>query len=233
MKAFLLAAGIGSRLRPITDTIPKCMVSIDGTALLDIWLAALNQAGVHEVLINTHHLPGAVSRHVARRTDPPEVRTTFEARLLGSAGTLVANRRWVDQEEAFLVCYADNLTDFDLRQLIEFHAEGDAIASLAVFRSPRPSAGGVVELDGTGRLVSFAEKPARPTSDLVNAGIYVFRSEVLDEIDLTPPQDIGYDLLPRLVGRARALPIDGYFRDIGTIDAYLQAQADWRPRAIQ
>ena len=88
MKAFLLAAGVGSRLRPITDTIPKCMVAIDGQPLLDIWLDAFDRAGVDEVLVNLHHLPDVVRRHLAARTGPPAVRTVIEPELLGSAGTL-------------------------------------------------------------------------------------------------------------------------------------------------
>jgi mannose-1-phosphate guanylyltransferase len=233
MKAFLLAAGIGSRLRPITDRTPKCLVPIDGTPLLDIWLDALQGAGVDEVLINLHHLPEVVRAHLGRRSRPPEVRTAFEPVLLGSAGTLLNHQAWVRQEEMFLACYADNLTDFDLRGLVDFHAEADALASLAVFHSDRPSAGGVVELDGTGRIVDFVEKPSHPTSDLVNAGIYVFHPAILQEIPGSLPRDIGYDLLPRLVGRARALPIDGYFRDIGTLEAYFRARAEWRPRTVR
>jgi mannose-1-phosphate guanylyltransferase len=233
MKAFLLAAGVGSRLRPITDTIPKCLVSIDGTPMLEIWLDALDRAGVDEVLINLHHLPDLVREHVRKRSRPPAVRTTFEAELLGSAGTLAANRSWVRSEEVFLVCYADNLTDFDLRCLLEFHANADAVASLAVFHSEQPSAGGVTELDAAGRLVHFVEKPDHPTSDLVNAGIYAFHPVVLDEIEGSPPKDIGYDLLPRLVGRARAMPIEGYFQDIGTLEAYARAQTEWRPRTLR
>ena len=151
MKAFLLAAGVGSRLRPITDTTPKCMLVIDDRPLLDIWLDAFDRAGVDEVLVNLHHLPDVVRRHLAARTAPPAVRTFFEPELLGSAGTLLANRQWVDGEELFLACYADNLTDFDLRSLVDAHREHGAIATLTVFHSEQPSAGGVVELDAAGR----------------------------------------------------------------------------------
>jgi mannose-1-phosphate guanylyltransferase len=118
MKAFLLAAGRGTRLRPITDDTPKCMLAIVDRPMLDIWLDALGQAGVDEVLVNVHHLPEAVHHHIEARTPPPITRTVFEPELLGSAGTLLANRDWVDREELFLACYADNLTDFDLRSLI-------------------------------------------------------------------------------------------------------------------
>jgi mannose-1-phosphate guanylyltransferase len=233
VKAFLLAAGVGSRLRPITDATPKCMLVFDGRPLLDIWLDEFDRAGVDEVLINLHHLPDVVRRYLAARTAAPTVRTFFEPELLGSAGTLMANRHWVESEEMFLVCYADNLTDFDLRSLIEAHREHGAIATLTVFHSERPSAGGVVELDAGGAVIGFTEKPSKPVSDLTNAGMYAFHPSVLDEIDGTPPTDIGYHLLPRLLGRAHAVMVEGYFRDIGTPDAYQRAQEEWPVRASQ
>jgi len=231
VKAFLLAAGVGSRLRPITDAIPKCMVAIGDRPLLDIWLDALDRADVDEVLVNLHHLPEVVRRHLAAHEGPPAIRTVYEPELLGSAGTLVANRDWVDDEETFLACNADNLTDFDLRSLIDAHRDYDAIATLTVFHSPNPSAGGVVDVDASGWVTGFTEKPSQPVSDLTNAGMYAFHPSVLDEIDAAPPRDIGYDLLPRLVGRARAVMVDGYFRDIGTADAYRRACEEWPVRA--
>ncbi len=230
MKAFLLAAGIGSRLRPITDVTPKCMLAIGGCLLLDIWLDAFRRADVDEVLVNLHHLPDVVRRHLAGHDGPPAVRMAYEPVLLGSAGTLAAHRDWVDGEDLFLACNADNLTDFDLRLLIGAHREHGQIATLTVFRSPNPSAGGVVELDASGRVTGFEEKPGRPASDLVNAGLYAFGPGVLDEIGAAPA-DIGYDLLPRLVGRAHAVPVEGYFRDIGTADAYRRACEEWPVRA--
>jgi mannose-1-phosphate guanylyltransferase len=234
MKAFLLAAGVGSRLRPITDTTPKCMLIIGGRPLLDIWLDAFDRAGVDEVLVNVHHLPDVVRNYLEGRAGnrhPPAVRTVFEPELLGSAGTLAANRAWVGGEEMFLACYADNLTDFALRSLVETHRAHGAIATLTVFHSERPSAGGVVELDAADTVVGFTEKPSQPVSDRVNAGMYAFHPRVLDEIGGPPPRDIGYDLLPRLVGRAKAMPVEGYFRDVGTVDAYRRAQQEWPLRA--
>jgi mannose-1-phosphate guanylyltransferase len=231
VKAFLLAAGVGSRLRPLTDAKPKCLLDVGGRPLLDMWLDAFDRAGVDEVLINLHHLPDLVRLHLAGRTGPPRVRTFFEPELLGSAGTLLANRQWVEEEEFFLACYADNLTDFELRSLIEAHREHGAAATLAVFHSENPSAGGVVELDATDRVIGFAEKPSEPVCDLTNAGMYAFGPSVIDEVDDRLPQDIGYDLMPRLVGRARAVLVEGYFRDIGTPDAYRRARKEWPARA--
>jgi mannose-1-phosphate guanylyltransferase len=230
MKAFLLAAGVGRRLRPITDQTPKCMLVVDGRPLLDIWLDAFARARVDEVLVNLHHLPDVVRQRCAMRTGPPAVRLVFEPHLLGSAGTLAANRPWVDGEEMFLACYADNLTDFDLRSLVEFHRGHGAIATLTVFHSERPSAGGVVELDAAGTVTGFQEKPNEPVSDLTNAGMYAFHPSVLEKIG-DPPADIGYDLLPQLVGQARAMLVEGYFRDVGTVEAYRRAIQEWPARA--
>ena len=227
MKAFLLAAGIGSRLRPLTARTPKCMLPVGGRPMLDLWLDAFATAGADEVLVNLHHLADVVRAHLAARIGPPAVRLTYEPQLLGSAGTLLANRDWVADEEFFLACNADNLTDFDLAQLIKAHQEYQPVATLAAFHSPNPAAGGVLETDPNGTVVGFAEKPANPVSDLVNAGIYAFAPSVLNEIRDEPPVDIGYDLLPRLVGRSRVIRVEGYFRDIGTPEAYAQAQLEW------
>jgi mannose-1-phosphate guanylyltransferase len=231
MRAFLLAAGQGTRLRPITDTTPKCLVEVDGRPLLDIWLDAFAKAGIQEVLVNTHHLAGRVAAHVAERTSPPVVRLSHEPVLLGSAGTLLANRDFVADDDMFLVVNADNLTDFDLGVLIDAHRADTTIATLTVFRAPRPSECGIVDVVD-GRVVGFAEKPAEPRSDLANAGIYAFHSKVLDEIPEPLPRDIGFDLLPRLVGLARALTLDdAYFLDIGTPAALGQARGDWQGRS--
>jgi mannose-1-phosphate guanylyltransferase len=228
MKAFLLAAGLGTRLRPLTDITPKCLVEVAGRPMLDIWLDSLAAAGVDEVLLNTHHLADLVSRHVARRSEPPHVRLSHEPVLLGSAGTLLANREFVDGEEEFLVVYADNLTDFDLTRLVDAHRSGGMAATLSVFHAPRPSECGIVDVR-EGRVVGFVEKPANPPSDLANAGMYAFSPGVLDEIRGPLPRDIGFDLLPALVGRAGVVSIgDSFFLDIGTPAALEQARSVWK-----
>jgi mannose-1-phosphate guanylyltransferase len=230
VKAFLLAAGLGTRLRPITDTVPKCLLTVGGRPMLDLWLDALAKAGVDEVLLNTHHLAHRVEEFVAARSGPPAVHLAHEPRLLGSAGTLRTHRDVMAGEEMFLAVNADNLTDFDLGVLVDAHRAAGAVATLAVFRAPRPSECGIAEVED-GRVVGFQEKPAQPRGDLANAGMYAFSPAVLDEIPEPLPRDIGFDLLPRLVGRARAVPIGGsYFRDIGTPAALEGARADWEGR---
>jgi mannose-1-phosphate guanylyltransferase len=232
MKVFLLAAGLGTRLGSITDTTPKCLVDVGGQPMLDIWLDALAKAGIQEVLVNTHHHAGMVAAHVADRMSPPAVRLSHEQVLLGSAGTLLANRDFVADEDMFLVVNVDNLTDFDLGVLIDAHRASATIATLTVFRAPRPSECGIVEV-ADGRVIGFVEKPANPTSDLANAGMYAFHPRVLDEIPEPLPRDIGFDLLPRLVGRAGAVALeDCYFLDIGTTAALARARDEWKGRTV-
>ncbi|WP_020417463.1 nucleotidyltransferase family protein [Amycolatopsis sp. ATCC 39116] len=229
MKAFLLAAGLGTRLRPLTDHTPKCLVEIGGRPMLDIWLDALAAAGVDEVLVNLHHLAPLVRRHLAGRDGGPVVHTVEEPELLGSAGTLRANREFVAGEEVFLALNADNLTDFDLRVLVGAHRAGGAIATLSVFRAPDPTQCGILTVDD-GLVTGFVEKPADPPGDLANAGMYAFSPTVLDLIG-PPPRDIGYDLLPALVGRARAVSLgDSWFLDIGTPAALSRAREVWQGR---
>jgi mannose-1-phosphate guanylyltransferase len=233
MKAFLLAAGLGTRLRPITDSVPKCLLRIGGVPLLDIWLDGLARCGVDEVLVNTHHLAHLVHAHVASRVGPPAVHLVNELELLGSAGTLRANRDFVAGEKMFLAINADNLTDFDTRVLIDAHRAADAVATLTLFRAPRPSACGIVEVNN-GIVVGYVEKPADPPSDLANAGIYAFHPSVLEDITGPAPKDIGYDLLPQLVGRARAVTLDSsYFIDIGNPAALQQAKEEWESRLVK
>jgi mannose-1-phosphate guanylyltransferase len=176
-------------------------------------------------------VPGSTRSWSTARRALPAVRLFFEPELLGSAGTLAANRQWVNGEDFFLACNADNLTDFDVRSLADDHRQSGAIATLTAFHSPNPSAGGVLEVDAGGWVTGFTEKPSAPVGDLTNAGMYAFHPSLLGEIDNTPPRDIGYDLLPRLVGRARAVLVEGYFRDIGTVEAYRQAREEWPVRA--
>jgi len=226
MKAIILAAGLGTRLRPITLTTPKCLVPVNGVPLLELWLRQCERAGVDAVLVNTHHLAERVEEFVAARRGVP-VTLAYEPELLGSAGTLAANWSFVEADESFLVIYADNLTTFPVSKLTAFHATHDRLASMALFRSPNPSACGIVEMDASGLVTGFEEKPASPRGNLANAGLYVFRRGVRAFLPAEAPADVGRALMPALVGHAKGLPIDGYFIDIGTLENYYSAQADY------
>lgn len=228
MKAFLLAAGFGTRLRPLTNSIPKCLVPINGKALIDYWLDAFARHGVDDVLVNLHHLAGQVQTHLAARAGRPAITTFYEPVLLGSAGTLVANKSWVEDERCFLIAYADNLTNADLSQLVAFHQRHDPLLTMALFETGRPHECGIATLDETATIVAFEEKPAHPKSTLANAGIYAVSPRIFDYLEARYPQDIGFDLLPKLAGKMKGYRLDGYIQDIGSVQRYEQAQVDAR-----
>jgi len=121
LKAFLLAGGHGTRLRPITDSIPKCLVPIRGRPLLDIWLDLCASSGITEILINVHARAQEIEQHLRRGKSPANVRLIHEEQLLGSAGTLAANRAWIGSDSAFWIIYSDVLTNTSLKRMTEFH----------------------------------------------------------------------------------------------------------------
>lgn len=226
-KAVLLAGGLGTRLRPLTDSVPKCLVPIAGRPLLDYWFDALEKAGVRDVLINTHHLPGAVRGYTHEKgADPFSIAEAFEPVLLGSAGTIHANRAWADDADDVLIVYADNLSTVDLSAFLSYHrSHGDPLTML-LFRAPNPRAAGIAELDADSRIVSFTEKPQQPKGDLANAGVYAVKAEAYREIADMGAFDIGFDVLPRFVGRMRGMEFTGYHRDIGTFEALAEAERE-------
>ena len=231
MRAFLLAAGEGRRLRPLTDALPKCLVPVQGTPLLGIWLRLLERHGVTRVLVNLHHFHEQVTGFLREFPTTLAVETVYEPRLLGSAGTVLANRRFVEGADPFLVLYADNLTAVDLGAMVAFHRGRTEALTLGVVPTDRPREKGTVVLGAGGEVLAFEEKAAEPRTNLANAGIYVASHAIFDAMPREVPADqlldFGFDVLPRLVPRIAAFPIDQFLMDIGTPDAYARAQAIW------
>lgn len=233
-KALLLAAGLGTRLKPLTETVPKCMVEIGGRPLLDYWFDALAAAGVRDVLVNTHHLPGPVRDLLARKqAEGFRALEAFEPTLLGSAGTIAAAHAFADDADDVIVIYADNLSDVDLAALLEIHRCHRQPMTMLLFRTLRPTECGIAELDPRGRVVGFVEKPAHPKSDLANAGVYVLTAAAWREIAQLRAFDVGFDVLPRFIGRMHGHLHPGYHRDIGTLEQLESARADLARGALQ
>ena len=158
MKAFLLAAGNGTRLRPLTDSVPKCLLPIRGVPLLEIWLTNCKAAGITDVLVNAHAHAGAIRKFSAQRTGV-RIRIVEEQQLLGSAGTLAENRDFVAGESAFYILYADVLTNVDLREMFEFHQQQRLPATLGICQVPDPTRCGIVTMDENAIIHNFVEKP--------------------------------------------------------------------------
>lgn len=228
VRALLLAGGLGTRLRPLTDTVPKCLIPVGGRPILEYWCDALEEAGIREALLNTHHLPDPVRAYIAQANTRRRLMLTetYEHKLLGSAGTVAANRDWMNKADVCVVIYADNLSTLDLRQMIAFHQNHDQPMTMALFQTPYPSQCGIATLDTTGRITHFVEKPEAPASDLANAGIYVVDAAAWREIADMQAFDFGHDALPAFVGRMQGYAFDGYHRDIGTPEALAQAEKD-------
>jgi mannose-1-phosphate guanylyltransferase len=227
MKAFLLAAGLGTRLRPITNSIPKCLVPICGKPLLGWWIELFERHNINEVLINLHHFPEQVQEYLAENSGNVRFTYFYEESLLGSGGTLRENKNFVRDEETFLICYADNLTNFDLTSFEEFHRENNTKFSMALVRAANPSACGIASLDGNNTIIEFEEKPKHPKSNLANAGIYAAHPSILDLIPDYGLTDVGYHLLPKLVGKMKGLEMSDYLLDIGTLENLARAEREW------
>lgn len=230
MKAFLLAAGYGTRLRPLTDTVPKCLVPINGKPLLEWWLTLFKQHNVSEVLVNTHYLADQVREFIEsynKRNTGLRLIEYYEPILLGSGGTVLQNKDFVQDENEFLICYADNLTDIDITSLLSFHRSGNAVLTMALFRASHPEQCGIAALDNDGRIIEFEEKPLNPKSDLANAGVYIANKELFRFFPEAKFLDFGKDILPRLVGNMRGWETKEYLLDIGTLENYKKAQLEW------
>ena len=241
MKAMILAAGKGTRVRPITHTIPKPMIPIIQKPVMEFLLELLREHGFTEIMVNVSHLAEEIENYFRDgQRFGVEIAYSFEGRIedgeligdaMGSAGGLKkiqTFQRFFD--DTFVVLCGDALIDLDLSEAVRRHKAKGAMASLITKRVPREqvSSYGVVVTDDDGRVRSFQEKPAvdEAASDMINTGIYIFEPEVLDYVPAGVPFDISSDLFPRLVedGAAfYALPMEFEWVDIGKVPDYWQA----------
>ncbi len=231
MKAFLLAAGEGTRLRPLTLDTPKCLVPVHGIPLLEIWFRLLEKHGIGEVLINTHHLPDKVNRFLSGCRTNIKVHVVYEEELLGSGGTIKQNRDFISDDPFFWIIYADSLTNTDLGKLLHFYRKHPSLLTMGVFETDVPELSGIVTLDDHGTIIGFVEKPDHPPSRLSNTGIMIASAQFVDAIPDRVPCDLSVDVIPGLVGQMTAVKIDGFFVDIGTRQGYDAANRKWEEMA--
>jgi mannose-1-phosphate guanylyltransferase len=230
MRAVLLAAGRGERLRPLTDEIPKCLVPINGRPLIDYWLYNLSAIGVERFLVNLHYRRDMVRRYLESGSFASRIEFTHEPSLLGTGGTLLANRAFL-QAGPTLVAHVDNLCQCNFGAFAAFHRDRPPGTELTMmtFHAPDPRACGIVELDESGVVTAFHEKSADPHGNLASAAVFIVEPSIMNELDGIGHKviDLSRDTLPRLVGRMAAWHNDEYHRDIGTPQAWLAAQLDF------
>lgn len=227
MKALLLAAGLGTRLRPLTDTTPKCLVTICGRPLLEIWLETLHNAGVREFLINTHYLSEQVEKFIFKSQYKDKITLVHEEELLGTGGTVLKNKDFFDRDEPFLVIHADNLSVCDYKDFISAHylKEINTQMTMMTFRTDVPKECGVVTCDVNGIVQEFYEKVNHPPSNLANGAVYIFEYSIFTLLEnLKKPEiDISTEVLPYLMGKIGTYLNDNIHIDIGTKLKYEQA----------
>ncbi len=230
MKVILLAAGLGTRLRPLTETLPKCLVPIGGLPLLNIWLDQLFNSGIHHVLINTHYLSNEVENFISKSKYKGRVYLSHEKELLGTAGTIFNNLEFIGNDPV-MVIHADNLSKFDIDEFIKANQSKPTYCNMTMmlFKTDDPKSCGIVELDEAGVVVGFHEKSAEPPSSIANAAIYILEPElVLEYYSMCPrPREISNELIPNNLGRIFTYLNTQYHRDIGTLESLRLANMEY------
>lgn len=233
MKALILAAGKGSRLGSLTLTCPKPMLPVAGQPLLSHIIGWLRRYDIDEIAINLHHLPEQITTYLGNGAAAGVAITySYEPELLGTAGAARQLQGFLDT--TFVVAYGDVFTNVNLARVLDLHTQRRAdggLLTMALYRVPNPTECGLVELDASGRVVRFVEKPPpdQVFTNLANSGILVCEPAVLDHIPTQTVYDFGHDLVPYLL--QQGLPVYGqeigeeeYLIDIGTPAGYARAE---------
>lgn len=236
MKALLLAAGLGTRLRPLTDTVPKCLVPIHDKPLLEYWLEMLTEADVEPLLINLNYMADKVLDYIDASRFRGVVTTVYEETLLGTAGTLLKNRLFFGDEPLMLI-HADNLSSFDVQAFIRCHQERpkECEITMMTFVTDDPSSCGIVELDERDVVVGFHEKVSAPPSNLANGAVYIIEPSIFDYLASLKQEAIDFstEVIPMYIGKISTYLNNCYHRDIGTIESYEAAQRDFQAQELR
>ncbi|MFK5948252.1 MAG: nucleotidyltransferase family protein [Methylococcales bacterium] len=230
MRALLLAAGFGTRLRPLTNSIPKCLVPIHGKPLLQYWIDTLFPSNIERALVNTHYLSERVEQFIKASNWGDSIDIIYEDELLGTGGTILKNRSFFDNQ-AFIVAHADNLTRFDIKRFIMAHhsrPENTEI-TMMTFETDDPQSCGIVELNKKNVVVAFHEKVESPPGNKANAAVYIFEPSVIEFLSKLNKNiiDLSTEVLPEYLNKIYTFHNDDYHRDIGTIESLELANKEY------
>tara|TARA_B100001123_G_C15301166_1_gene1021085 strand:- start:1842 stop:2549 length:708 start_codon:yes stop_codon:yes gene_type:complete len=228
MKAVLLAAGLGTRLRPITDHVPKCLVPINGKPLLGYWFDSLAKAGINSILINLHHHSEKVMDFVKQYANRSDVRMVYEPKLLGTGGTLKQNSEFLCSDQV-LVVHADNFCLVNLEKLYLAHQRRPSSTEITMmtFVTDDPTSCGIVETDAHGVVIEFYEKVKNPPCNVANAAVYIFQQSVIEHISNINDCffELSTDVLPKYLDKIFTWEADDIHIDIGTFKNLQKANA--------
>jgi len=226
MKAMLLAAGLGIRLKPLTNHCPKCMVAVAGKPVLQRNIEWLRSKGIVDLVVNLHHNPEAVTSYFGDGSAfGVNLSYSYEPEMMGTAGAVWAARKLLTADR-FWVIYADNLVNCSLERMERLHRANDATLTMGLFWREDISASGVAELDGNNRIIGFKEKPktGEVLSHWVNAGIFLCEARVHQFIPPSQPCDFGHDILPAILSAGEY--ICGYTLGPGESLLWIHTQGD-------
>jgi len=230
----IMAAGVGTRLDPLTQKVPKPLVPVANRPIMDLILRHIKKFGITDVIANTHYLGDSIHDYFDQANDLGiELNYMYEDKLSGTAGGVKKCEWFFDPGETFVVVSGDALTDVDLDKLIKKHKSSGAIATMALKRIPLSDVShfGVVIIDDNSRVVEFQEKPkiSEAKSNFVNTGIYIFETEIFEYIPENQFYDFAKNVFPAIMASDKFLSayvIDEYWSDIGTIGQYRMSMCD-------
>jgi mannose-1-phosphate guanylyltransferase len=223
MRAILLAAGFGTRLRPLTNKIQKCLVAYNSRPLLDIWLYRLSSYGVGPFLVNTHYMSHQVEQYISLSCYRDQVTLSYESELLGTAATLISNIDFFQNSDGMLI-HADNYCITDFNEFIEAHKNRPkrCLMTMMTFRTDDPLSCGIVKLDNEGVIVDFYEKSSSMHGNIANGAVYILSRDFMKIIksNFKNAIDFSTDIIPNFIGQIYTYENKDYHRDIGTIESY-------------
>jgi mannose-1-phosphate guanylyltransferase len=227
MKALILCAGYGTRLKVITKNTPKCLVDIKGVPLLEIWLKKLSELNINKILLNTHYLSDQVESFIEKSNYKNKCKLIHEDVLLGTAGTLLKNIDDFDDEECILL-HSDNYTEIDINNVLIAHRERpkNCLITMLTFETNNPSSCGIVELKNN-IVIKLHEKVSNPPSNLANGAFYILSKEALNIIKnkYGKAQDFVNDILSNFMGKIYVYHTKDFYIDIGTPENYFLANS--------
>lgn len=230
MKAVIMAGGEGTRLRPLTSNAPKPMLPVADRPMMEHIITLLKQHGFDEIVVTVAFLANHIKTYFGDGSEfGVTMRYTDEPIPLGTAGSVGNARAFLD--ETFLVISGDVLTDIDLTKVLEFHREKGAVATIGLTAVENPLEFGIVITKEDGSIERFLEKPTwgQVFSDTINTGIYVLEPEIFDHIPEGRSVDFSSEVFPALLAAGKPLYgalVEGYWEDVGTLEAYLSAHKD-------
>ena len=218
MQAVIMAGGYGTRLRPLTNELPKPMVPIIDKPIIHYIINTLKKYGITDIIVTLGYKPERIIDYLGDGSDfGVSVRYSVENVPLGTAGGVKQIAEMIDG--TFIVISGDALTNIDLNSMLKFHMSHGKLITMAVKEMDDVSGFGVVRCDDNGNVTSFIEKPKHSLDKLVNTGIYIIEKNVLDDIP-EGKYDFARELFPEMMGNLSAYRMRGYWSDIGTLSSY-------------